>query len=100
MFDVPTPLDFSVRVTENYWNIIISIKHPIMNGKEEEVKLTLIDPDEIRQSLKDDNVYLFYKKQKEKRWLCAVIKDSAGYGFLITVYQKDNIKVGKEIWKK
>jgi len=100
LFEVLTPLNFSVRVTEDYWNIIVSIKHPVMNGKEAEVKMVLTDPDEIRQSLKDDNVYLFYKMQKEKRWICAVTKDNAGYGFLITAYLTDNIKEGKEIWKK
>ena len=62
-----------------------------MKGKEAEVKMVLSDPDEIRQSLKDDNVYLFYKMQKEKRWICAVTKDNTGYGFLITAYPTDNI---------
>lgn len=99
-FEVITPLDFSVRVTEDYWNIIVSIKHPIMTGKENEVKQTLTNPDVIRQSIKDENVYLFYSLQNEKRWICAVTKDDEGYGFLITAYLTDNIKEGKEIWKK
>jgi hypothetical protein len=71
-----------------------------MNGKENEVRLTLNDPDEIRQSLKDDNVYLFYKMQRQRRWICAVIKDNDKNGFLITAYPTDNIKEGKVIWKK
>lgn len=34
LFEVLTPLNFSVRVTEDYWNIIVSIKHPVKEGKE------------------------------------------------------------------
>lgn len=100
LFEVLTPLNFTVRITEDYWNTIVSIKHPVMKGKEEEVRLTLNGPDEIRQSLKDKDVYLFYKMQIVKRWICAVMKDNNGYGFLITTYPTDNIKEGKLIWKK
>jgi hypothetical protein len=100
LFEVATPLDFYVRVTQNYWNIIVSIKHPVMSGRETEVKLTLTDPDEIRQSVNDESVYLFYKMQKQKRWICAVAKNNSGYGFLITAYPTDKIKEGIQIWKK
>jgi len=99
-FEVMTPLNFSVRVTDAYWDIIISIKHPVMRGKEDEVKSALLDPDEVRQSLKDENVYLFYKQKDKKRWVCAVVKDNPEYGFLITAYPADKIKEGKMIWKK
>jgi hypothetical protein len=32
LFDVPTPLGFSVRVTRRYWELIVTIKHPVMRG--------------------------------------------------------------------
>ena len=100
LFEIMTPLDVLVVVTEDYWNVITSIKHPVMKDKEDEVRLVLSDPDEIRQSIKDENVYLFYRIQKQKRWICAVVKDNTGKGFLITAYPTDNIKEGKVIWKK
>jgi len=42
LFEVLTPLGFSVRVTRSYWELICTIKHPIMAGRETDVKATLI----------------------------------------------------------
>lgn len=71
-----------------------------MNGQEEAVQVTLTQPDEIRRSRSDPNVYLFYKLQREKRWLCAVIRQLNGEGFLITTYPTDAIKEGEPVWQK
>jgi len=49
LFEVPTPLGFKVRATRLYWDMIICIKHPIMIGRELEVKATLENPEEIRR---------------------------------------------------
>ncbi len=65
-FTAQTPLNCSIRVTVAYWNIITQIKHPIMNGQEAAVQATLTQPDQIRRSRSDSNVYLFYKLQREK----------------------------------
>lgn len=62
LFEVTTPLGFRVRVTHAYWNLIVTIKHPVMAGREEDVKRTLEQPDEIRQSKSDKDVYLFIKR--------------------------------------
>lgn len=99
-FTVQTPLNCSIRVTVAYWHIITQIKHPIMNGQEAVVQATLSQPDEIRRSRSDPSVYLFYKLQSEKRWLCAVIRQLNGEGFLITTYPTDAIKEGETIWQK
>lgn len=99
-FIAQTPLGCSIRVTVTYWNIIIQVKHPIMDGQQEAVQLTLTQPDEIRRSRSDPNVYLFYKLQREKRWLCAVIRQLNGDGFLITTYPTDAIKEGETVWQK
>jgi hypothetical protein len=34
LFEVSTPLDFSVRVTLSYWDLITKTKHPVMAGQE------------------------------------------------------------------
>lgn len=100
LFEVMTPLGFRVRVTRAYWEIIVTIKHPVMAGYEEDVQKTLMDPDEIRQSRSDKNVYLFYKAEREKRWICAVSKQTGNEGFLITTYPTDAIKEGVQIWHR
>ena len=40
LFEVPTPLGFRVRVTRSYWDLITTIKHPVMAGQESIVKNT------------------------------------------------------------
>jgi len=60
LFDTQTPLGFRVHVSENYWNIIVTIKHPVMVNHLTEVIEAISDPDEVRQSRSDQKVYLFY----------------------------------------
>lgn len=100
LFEVVTPLKFRVRVTKTYWELIVTVKHPVMAGREVDVKDTLESPDEIRQSKSDTNVYLFYKAEREKRWICAVSKQLDDTGFLITTYPTDAIKEGTQVWHK
>ncbi len=100
LFEVSTPLGFTVRVTCAYWQVITTIKHPIMIQQENEVRKTLNQPDEIRRSKSDRNVYLFYRSQQEKRWICAVARRLNGDGFLITAYPTDAIKEGEKLWQK
>ncbi|GAB4496419.1 MAG: hypothetical protein OHK003_01480 [Anaerolineales bacterium] len=100
LFEVMTPLGFQVRVTKAYWELIVTIKHPIMAGREEDVKMALAQPDEIRQSKSDEKVFLFYKEEREKRWICAVSKQTGSEGFLITTYPTDAIKEGVQVWHK
>ena len=100
VFEVVTPLGFRVRVTETYWRVITELKHPVMQGREEDVKEVLQNPSEIRISKWDSQVYLFYKPQRPGRWICAVAKRLNGEGFLITTYPTDSIKEGKRIWPR
>jgi hypothetical protein len=101
LFEVLTPLGFKVGVTKSYWEVIIKIKHPVMAGREQDVRATLEQPDEIRQSKSDPDVYLFYKAEREKRWICAVSKRTNELeGFLVTTYPTDAIKEGMQVWHK
>jgi len=99
IFEIDTHLGFAVRCTESYWSFISTEKHPVMTGKLKEVKLALSEPDEIRKSKKDENVFLFYRGE-HPRWIVAVAKKEDGFGFLITSYPADVIKVGDLVWKK
>ena len=58
-FEVQTPLGFTVRTTDEYWERIVTEKHRNMRGCETDVKTTLIDPEVVRQSVADPNVLLF-----------------------------------------
>lgn len=98
LFDVETPLGFRVHVTRRYWEIITTAKHPIMAGRVALVQHVLENPDEIRRSRKDTAVYLFYRQEMERRWVCAVTKQQGDRGFLITTYPTDAIKEGDRIW--
>jgi hypothetical protein len=100
LFEVETPLGFRVRVTIEYWNVIVTIKHPVMLGHEADIQEVLRNPDEIRLSKKDPGVYLFYKPERIGRWVCAVTKRLVGEGFLITAYPTDAVKEGERIWHR
>jgi hypothetical protein len=100
LFEVLTPLGFVVRVTHAYWRLIVTIKHPVMLGQEAEVNQALAQPEEIRQSRSDPDVYLFYRTTSVGRWVCAVAKRVGGVGFLITAYPTDAIKEGLRLWPR
>ena len=99
LFEVKTPIGFTVRCTKVYWTFVVSEKHPTLAGHEGDVRETLADPDEVRRSRRDANVYLFYRGTKP-RWLCAIVRREDGSGFLITAYPTDIIKIGEVIWTR
>ena len=100
LFEVSTPLGFSVRVTRSYWELIVSVKHPVMRAREADVQNVLHKPDEIRRSRSDPAVLLFYRLAQPGRWLCAVTKQLNDEGFLITTYPTDGIKEGERLWSR
>jgi hypothetical protein len=100
LWEITTPLGFRVRVARHYWEVIITMKHPVMAGREAEVQAALASPDEIRQSKTDAAVLLFYKRIGARRWICAVARRLNGDGFLITTYPTDVMKEGERIWPK
>ncbi len=100
LFEVLTPLGLRIRVTRAYWELIVTVKHPVMAGRERDVKDALQNPSEIRQSRSDVAVYLFYKPERMGRWVCAVAKQLNGDGFLITAYPTYAIKEGELVWPK
>ncbi len=100
LFEVLTPLGFMVRVTHERWRLITTVKHPVMVGREGAVKSTLENPDQVRRSLSDPRVLLFYRTEGANRWVCAVAKQATDQGFLITTYPTDAIKEGTQVWPK
>lgn len=93
------PLGKELRISSSYWEKIITIKHPIIAGKEKEVQMTLESPEIIRVSNSDEKVFLYYRTYG-KNYLCVVARHQNGNGFIITVYITAKIKEGKLIWQK
>lgn len=99
-FSVKTPLNIEVRTTIQYWEYLVTVKHPVMKGKEDIIKSVLQMPDEIRQSKMDKDVFLYYKQFD--RLYCVVVRHAGAgtEGFLITAYLTDKVKEGDVIWTK
>ena len=98
-FEVQTPLGFTVRTTDAYWQRIVTMKHRTMRDHEEDVKHTLSNPDVVRRSVADPNVLLFYHPI-EIGWMVAVVRRLNGEGFLITCYRTAAVKKGGDVWKR
>ena len=101
LFSVATLLGFTVRVMKKPWGRVVSVRHPVLAGGEDDVRLVLAEPYEIRQSKVDPDVFLFYRPHGPARWLCVVAKKvDNDDGFLITAYPTDAIKEGERRWTK
>ncbi|MFQ4134882.1 DUF4258 domain-containing protein [Nodosilinea sp. PGN35] len=94
---VTTPLGRQVRTTAAYWDVIATLKHPIMRGKEVLVQQALQTPIEIRQSKSDPSVYLHYGVEPPYL-ICVVVRYLNGDGFIITAYRTNKIKEGAVVW--
>jgi hypothetical protein len=101
LFEVTTPLDFSVRCTEEYWQLVSTVKHTYLGEHLQDILMTLTEPDEIRKSSQDEGIFVFYHPaEKINRWWCAVVRRLNGDGFLVTAYRTSQIKQGETVWKK
>lgn len=98
VFEILTPIGFTVRTSDDYWQKIV-IKHPDMAERLEQVKQALASPIEVRCSSRDTQVLLFYITQG-RRWLVAVARRLNSDGFLVTAYRTDAIKEGEVVWPR
>jgi hypothetical protein len=98
LFEVHTPLNFTVRTTRDYWARLI-VKHPDLVDRLDKVKQALAAPFEIRRSSRDSSVLLFYL-QDESLWVVAVARKSGADGFLVTAYRTDARKEGERVWPR
>ena len=82
---------------ERYIHIVI--RHPELEGREEDIIKTITDSDFVQESSYDKNVLLYYRKFGND-YLAAVVKVLNDHGFIITAYITDVIKTGVVVWKK
>jgi hypothetical protein len=63
LFEITTPLNVTVRITKEYWNYLVTIKHRVMKNREETVIKVLSEPHTIRKSKIDENVFLYINRK-------------------------------------
>lgn len=98
-FSVLSKSGRTIRTTKTYWDVIVTIKHPVMEGKEKAVQDTVRDPVVIKQSEKDSHVCLYYRLFG-KRYICVVVRHEDGTGYIISAFPVDTIKKGKILYEK
>jgi len=95
---------FGKRITldDDKKNHILS--RPEMRTQEHRIEETLSDPEEIRESLKDKSIWLYYKKYSKtpvtEKYMLVIVKVLNSDGKIITSFFTDRIKKGELIWKK
>ncbi|MFA4820440.1 MAG: hypothetical protein WC613_05810 [Candidatus Aenigmatarchaeota archaeon] len=98
MDDIKCVLGKKISFTKERY-IHITIRHPELEGKEQEIIKTLANADFVQESIYDKNVLLCYK-HNGKDYLVVAVKLLNNHGFIITAYIANIIKKGEVIWKK
>lgn len=96
---IQSPQGHTIRLDLQYFYNSILIKHPMLNGYENEIIKSQEGPFTIRRSSRDPEVLLHYSIF-QNRMLCSVIKITDTYSFLITSYPCDSVKQGEILWQK
>jgi hypothetical protein len=75
-----------------------------MRNQRTRIKETLVDPDEIRASVQNPEIWLFYKLYPKtpvtRKFMLVVVKASTEESFIVTAFYTDKVKKGDIIWKK
>lgn len=99
-FQVTPKLEERVTVAKVDWEYLVTFKHPEMRGREEDVKKTLEEPEEIRQDPEDPFVYLYYKRFGD-HYIRVVKKHLTVEPFIITAFpDKSKVRRGEKAWPK
>jgi hypothetical protein len=77
-------------------------KHPEAATFIDRIADVLADPDEVRQSVRDQRAVLYYRYEDAVlggKWVVTVVK-RIDRNFVSTLYATDQIKSGEQLWKK
>jgi hypothetical protein len=100
LFEVSDVFSKKIRTTKSYWRKIKEEKHKDLVSGIEEIIETIVKPDEVYQSIKDETVSIQFRKYSDFT-LIVVTKHLNGDGFLVTAYQTTKPKMkGKKLWPK
>ncbi len=81
---------------------MILLKHPEAADFIDRLDHILADPAEIRRSVRDERVVLYYRFEAEVlkgKWVVAVVK-RIDRNFISTLYATDQVKSGEVLWKR
>ena len=91
-----------IRLSKERHNHIV--ERPEMENQDERIKETILDPEIVRESNHDPEVWLYYRFYEEGpvrgKFLVSIIKIQNGEGFIITSFYTDKVKEGAVIWKR
>jgi len=80
------------------------LKKVEMKDEIEKIKETLVSPDEVRKSLQNDFIWIYYKHYSAtpvtEKYMLVVVKILNKEGYLLTAFYTDRIKNGEIVWKK
>ena len=101
LFEITDILGRRIRTTKSYWEKIKEVKHRELKYDIEEIKIALIEPDEIRKSVTDATILLYAKTFTKDDILIIAAKILNGSGFIVTAYQTKVYKQkGELVWPK
>ena len=101
MVKVRDYLNNEIILSQQRWMHIIQ-EHPEVKEYIKEIEMVLKEPDLIKESNKDKNVYLYYRFFREilkGKYIIVVVKKSIS-SFVVTCYITDRIKEGDIIWER
>ena len=99
MEEITCVLGRKIKITrERYQHI--ALRHPELEGKENEIKKALSETDFVQESVYDKTVLLYYRSKGKKEYFVVVVKTLNNHGFIITSYIANVIKKGDIVWKK
>lgn len=101
LFEILDIFGKKIRSTVEYWKKIKEEKHTDLEYGVEDVVTALQVPDEVRRSVTDSTIMLYYKQFKSENTLLVAAKHLNGHGFVVTVYQTTKSKKkGEKLWPK
>ena len=102
VLEVHSKLEKVIRLDDYRWRHVLA--HPEMDSQLSKVEETLVDPDEVRESVRSSSVWLFYKlyikTSISRKYLLVAAQVLDGEGFIVTAFFTDKVKRGDLIWKK
>ena len=102
ILDIKSRVGKRVTLDEERWRHIQD--HPEMNGEIDRLRETLLEPDEVRRSIYDASVWLFYRHYSStpvtEKYLLAVVRLTNEEGFIITAFFTDTVKRGGLLWSR
>lgn len=94
-----SPLGLKIHTTKLYWDYIAQRKHPEIRGQKRKAVATIEKPDIIKQSLVDNEIFVYYRRTRGK-YFCVVTREVHREGFVITAYITRKFIKGEIVWQK